>query len=76
MYFPHCRVHICYLVLLPVPEEYLLPFPFVRKRVVVRVKEHDRFLSCLAFGNDFHKVLVDASFFHLVLPSIFRVGWS
>ena len=27
--------------LLPVPEERLLPFSFVRKRVVVRVKEHD-----------------------------------
>ena len=38
-------------------------FPFVRKRVVVRVKEHDRFLSCLAFGNDFRRVLVDASYF-------------
>ena len=25
--------------LLPVPEEYMLPFPFVRKRVVVRVKK-------------------------------------
>ena len=35
--------------LLPVSEECLLPIPFVRKRVVVRVKEYDRFLSCLAF---------------------------
>ena len=31
--------------------------------MVVRVREHDRFLSCLAFGNDFRRVLVDASFF-------------
>ena len=31
MYFPQCRVNICYLIfyfyfLLPVPEEYMLPF--------------------------------------------------
>ena len=43
--------------LLPVPEEYLLSF----SREIVRVKEHDRFLSCLAFGNDFRRVLVDGS---------------
>ena len=39
--------------LLPVPEEYLSPFLFVPKRVVVRVKEHDRFFSYLAFGKQF-----------------------
>ena len=38
-------------------------FSCVRKRVVVRVREHDRFLSFLAFGNDFHRMLVDASLF-------------
>ena len=64
MYLPHFRVHVCYLVLLPVSEEYLLSFPCVRKRVVVRVRGHGRFLSCLAFGNDFRRVLVDASFFN------------
>ena len=39
--------------LLLVPEEYLLPFLLVPERVVVRVKEHDRFLSYLAFGKRF-----------------------
>ena len=66
---------MCYLVLLPVPEEYMLPFSCVRKRVVVRVREHDRFLSFLAFGNDFRRVLVDASLFPQVLPSLFRGGF-
>ena len=47
--------------LLSVPEERPLPFPFIRKRVVVRVKEHDRSLSCLAFGNGFRRVLIDRS---------------
>ena len=64
MGFLHCRVNICYLVFLPVPEKYLLPFPFVRKGVVVRVKEHDRFFSCLAFGNNFRRVLDDGSLFY------------
>ena len=45
-------------------EEYLLPFSCVRKRVVVRVREHDRFLSCLVFGNEFRRVLVGAYFCH------------
>ena len=36
---------------LPHPEEYLLDFPFFSEESVVRVKEHDRFLSCLAFGE-------------------------
>ena len=55
MYFPHSRVNLLPVPgpLLPVPEEYMLHFPFVRKRVVVRVKEHDRFLSCLAFEKRF-----------------------
>ena len=39
-------------------------FSCVRKRVVIRVREHDRFLLRLTFGNDFHRVLVDASLFH------------
>ena len=51
--------------LLSVPEEYLLPFPFTRKRVIVRVKEHDRSLSCLAFGKRFPHGLIDGSLFHL-----------
>ena len=38
-------------------------FSCVRKRVVVRVKEHDRFLTSLVFGNDFRRVFVDASLF-------------
>ena len=50
--------------LLPVPEEHLLPFPFISKRVVVCVKEHDRFLSCLAFKEVFRRVRVDGSLFH------------
>ena len=35
--------------MLLVPEEYLLRFPFVPKRVLVCAKEHARFFSCLAF---------------------------
>ena len=41
---------MCYLVLFPILEEYRLPFPFVRKRVVVRVKEHDGFVSLVTTG--------------------------
>ena len=34
------------------PEEYRLHFPLFTKKVVVHVKEHDRFHSCLAFGKE------------------------
>ena len=64
MYFLHCRVHIYCLVLFPIHEEYMLPLSFVRKGVVVRVKDNDRFLSRLAFGNDFRRVLDDGSLFY------------
>ena len=39
-------------------------FPSVRKSVVVCVEEHDRFPPCLAFGNDFLRVLVAVSLLH------------
>ena len=50
--------------LLPVPEEYMLYFPFVRKRVAVRVKEHDRSSCVWLSENDFRRVVVDGFLFH------------
>ena len=50
--------------LLTVPEEYPLPFPFVRKGVVVRVKEHDRSSRVWLSENDFSMLVVDGSLFH------------
>ena len=42
---------VCSVNVSLVSEEYMLFFSLVPKRVVVRVKERDRFLACLAFGK-------------------------
>ena len=66
MYVPHCRVDMYYVVLLlPVPEEYLLHFPLCPKRVVVRVKEHDRSSRVwLSEREGFHRMLFNGSLLH------------
>ena len=54
-----------------------IPFfssPF--KRVLVRVKEHDRCLSCLAFGKrNFRRVFLNDPFFIKCYRSPFCKGW-
>ena len=63
LYFPHCRVNIGYLVLLPVPEEHILHFPsrsewlFASGNMTVSSRG---WLS----ENYFRRVLVDGYTFH------------
>ena len=61
-YFSHCRVNTWHLVCYLFPESICYLLLSRRERVVVRVKEHDRFFSCLVFGNGFPLLSVTGSF--------------